>query len=778
MKNTNIIATTEKNIKSLIPAEQSRLITENILHFILGIFVSKGIAFGVYAPFGTAFLSAVPYKNMLFSLIGTVIGYILPSEINIGIRYISTAIAVCAIRWTLNDLPKLKENKLYAPIISFSTIIATGLAINISDVSDLNEAAMYITEALLAAGAAYFFRESINIFSKIRTKLKQSELVCICMTVFMIILSLLSVKIGDISVGKVLASLLIIFCARYLGVIGGSISGITAGVIFGLAFKEPSYVMGAYAFGGLISGLMATFGRISCCFAFLVANMIISVQTGNPTVIISGIYEIITASLIFIFMPEEIGSKFVGFCSATINYDWHEGLKDTIVMRLDFTSKTLMNLGESIDKVSEKLSKLGKNKISNTDIYLASVDKVCNNCGLKTFCFDTNNSDTLESFSQINKILQSKGKISKEDFPENFAKRCNRKCELANNLNDLYRKEAEKEASDKRISEVREFVSEQFSDMGTLLSEMANEVKNYETFDLELAKKITSELKSLNLTPINICCRYDKFGRIFVEFEVKSLDKKEIENLNLTRRLSKICARKLDLPCISYAEDACKIQLSEKPIFDVHIGVAQHICKNGVLCGDNYTYFNDGMGRMIFILSDGMGTGGRAAVEGAMACKVMENLIKSGMNFFTAAKITNSALLVKSEDEVLATLDVLSVDLFSGEMNLLKAGAPLTFLKKNDEVIRCAPNSLPIGILKEINVAECSEILSAYDKILMVSDGAISDGDGWLEDMLKNWRNEDSQSFATSVIKRISNEKSSDFDDDITVIAIKLSDRK
>ena len=71
MKNTYIITTAEKNIKSLISEEQSKLIATNILHFILGIFVSKGIAFGVYAPFGTAFLSAVPYKNMLFSLVDT-----------------------------------------------------------------------------------------------------------------------------------------------------------------------------------------------------------------------------------------------------------------------------------------------------------------------------------------------------------------------------------------------------------------------------------------------------------------------------------------------------------------------------------------------------------------------------------------------------------------------------------------------------------------------------------------------------------------------------------
>ena len=224
--------------------------------------------------------------------------------------------------------------------------------------------------------------------------------------------------------------------------------------------------------------------------------------------------------------------------------------------------------------------------------------------------------------------------------------------------------------------------------------------------------------------------------------------------------------------------EVCVVNFKEKPMLDVKIGIAQHICKNGVLCGDNYTYFNDGMGKLVFILSDGMGTGGRAAVEGAMACNVMENLVKAGMNFLTAIKITNSALLVKSEDEVLATLDVLKVDLFSGNVGLLKAGAPITLLRKNGKIIRCAPSSLPIGILKEINVAEYEDVLGNDDRILMVSDGAVSEDDEFLEDLLKSWQDEDSQSFAETVMKEILGGKNADFDDDVTVVAIKLTDYK
>ena len=93
------------------------------------------------------------------------------------------------------------------------------------------------------------------------------------------------------------------------------------------------------------------------------------------------------------------------------------------------------------------------------------------------------------------------------------------------------------------------------------------------------------------------------------------------------------------------------------------MGAAQHACDQGQLCGDHYDVFADGRGRMVVIISDGMGTGGRAAVDGAMAAGIMGKLIKAGLGFDCALRIVNSALVVKSGDESLATLDVATVDL-------------------------------------------------------------------------------------------------------------------
>ena len=50
-------------------------------------------------------------------------------------------------------------------------------------------------------------------------------------------------------------------------------------------------------------------------------------------------------------------------------------------------------------------------------------------------------------------------------------------------------------------------------------------------------------------------------------------------------------------------------------------------------------------------ISDGMGTGGRAAVDGAMASNIMGILVKAGLGFDCALKIVNSAMQVKSGEE-------------------------------------------------------------------------------------------------------------------------------
>lgn len=181
---------------------------------------------------------------------------------------------------------------------------------------------------------------------------------------------------------------------------------------------------------------------------------------------------------------------------------------------------------------------------------------------------------------------------------------------------------------------------------------------------------------------------------------------------------------------------------------------SQHICNNGELCGDHYDLFPDGKGHMVVVISDGMGTGGRAAVDGAMAAGIFSRLYQAGLSLDCSLRIVNSALVVKSGDESLATLDVGVIDLFTGKTEFLKAGAPVSLVKKKDRVIRIDAPSLPAGILTEIGFARERVSLSAGDWVLMVSDGAVANGDEWLEQALGQWKGEDEQELADYIVKQ------------------------
>ena len=64
------------------------------------------------------------------------------------------------------------------------------------------------------------------------------------------------------------------------------------------------------------------------------------------------------------------------------------------------------------------------------------------------------------------------------------------------------------------------------------------------------------------------------------------------------------------------------------------------------------------MGRTISVISDGMGTGGRAAVDGNMAVGILTKLVKAGLSLDCSLNIVNSALIIKSDEESLLWMSV------------------------------------------------------------------------------------------------------------------------
>ena len=313
-------------------------------------------------------------------------------------------------------------------------------------------------------------------------------------------------------------------------------------------------------------------------------------------------------------------------------------------------------------------------------MYQKTATSVCGRCGLKALCWQQEYSNTMNAFNDLTQALKGKHKITHEDFPQHFRERCNRLSEVVGAVNRYYTGYQANAAADRRISEVRGVVYDQFCGMSEILEDMAQELELYEKYDFALGEQLSTMLRASGVLPIDVNCRVDRYNRLSVEIEAAKEEAAALFKKDLLRQIDRVCGRKMDAPCISTAPDRCRIQFSEKPAFQAELAIAQHVCNNGSLCGDHCTYFNDGLGRMVMIVSDGMGSGGRAAVDGAMAAGILAKLAKAGISFDCALRIVNSALLVKSGDESLATLDVARVDLFSGKAEFCKAGAAVSYV--------------------------------------------------------------------------------------------------
>lgn len=772
------IGTINNRLNSRTSSDSAKKIIMQIIYFLGGMIVSKATLFGEYAPFGVSIVAATPFGAILSSSLGAILGYIfLPTSTN-SIKYVAGIMAVCAIRWTLNEFGRLQRHQLFSPIVAFLPIIATGLATIVSNGFTTQIMVESIIEALMSAVGAYFICRTIVTATgtqNIRT-LSQQEIACIIMVLYIAVLSLVNVDIGSLSVGRIVAILIIYFSATYGGVSGGSIAGISAGIVFALNDNQDyasfTYVAGAYSFGGLICGLLAPMGKIVVIISFIICSCTTALAFTDGDVVMICLYECLISGIIFMIIPKSVGRTVSAIFAPPSDTTKSEGLRKSVIMRLDFASKALSEVSDSVESVSKKLTEISTVDINS--VYKKSIEDTCKRCGLKVFCWERQEEKTKNSFDSISEKLRVNGGVIKEDFPSTFLKRCCKIDEMTNAINKYYDEYTAWESAERRVSEIRSVVASQFCGLGDVLGEISSEFKDFESFDFECAEQINAFLKTCRVIPVETSCRIDRFGRMSVEIETATTDRRVFKKLQLMREISKICGRDFDVPYIVSTSNRCRITLSERPCYDVQIGSAQHTCNGNQLCGDHFRYFTDGMGRMIVIISDGMGTGGRAAVDGSMAVGIMSKLASAGLGFESALKIVNSAIMVKSGEESFATLDVCCIDLYSGNVDFYKAGAPLSFLKKEDKVYKADVSSLPVGILPEIQFSKYSKKLSNGDIIVMTSDGALSTGEDWICATVKTFVDDSIGNLCNYLVDEAINRRNDGRDDDITVIAMRL----
>ena len=115
----------------------------------------------------------------------------------------------------------------------------------------------------------------------------------------------------------------------------------------------------------------------------------------------------------------------------------------------------------------------------------------------------------------------------------------------------------------------------------------------------------------------------------------------------------------------------------------------------GEVSGDCHLICGVGGGRLLALISDGMGSGYPAARESATAARLVGRLLRAGAPLELALKAANALLLDRFGEDMFATADAAVIDLVTGEAAFGKLAAGPTLILRAGRCCGCREAGCP-----------------------------------------------------------------------------------
>lgn len=258
-----------------------------------------------------------------------------------------------------------------------------------------------------------------------------------------------------------------------------------------------------------------------------------------------------------------------------------------------------------------------------------------------------------------------------------------------------------------------------FRQMSLLLKESGILLQNYLELEHEDGRR------EISLTLRQAGKRRTRFGELE---HISTEDVADYLSVAMNRRL---CMAKNTPPYLT--EEYNTYYFLEEPPYHLLTGFARAVKEAEKVSGDSYSFCEVETGRLLALLSDGVGSGEAARRESERVIEMMERFLEAGFGKETAVQMVNGALVTSGQEQAMSTLDVCDIDLYTGNCEFLKMGAACTYIKRGRLVDRLSAQSLPLGVFGEMSPEIQTRTLLSGDYVIMLSDGvleALSEGVG------------------------------------------------
>lgn len=308
--------------------------------------------------------------------------------------------------------------------------------------------------------------------------------------------------------------------------------------------------------------------------------------------------------------------------------------------------------------------------------------------------------------------------------------------------------------------------------------------------DAKLVKKereLEKILSGKNIPVQKANIRQVKNGKFIVELKLDINDnslREKSKIINIGDLISKTIGSK-----ITFQKDKKNLETgdyiqtySTEDKFIMQVGSSKISKDDSETSGDCNLQMRLDDGKYILAISDGMGTGARARENSKLVITKLKKLLQTGFEKEDSIKLINSTLSLKTKEDEFATLDICVLDLFEGNLSLIKNGACNTYIKNKKNISVIKSEEMPIGVGLDITLKEKTIPVSDGDIILICSDGLLDSKDevkkDWVEEFLRNVSTNNVQKISDMILAEAIDNNYGVAGDDITVIVAKIIKKK
>lgn len=678
----------------------------------------------------------------------------------------------------------------YAPMMVFTSAFLVLLFEAVIGPS-LSWYALMITvmDSVLSFVLALVFIQAIPVFTyrKRNHQLRTEEIICLVILLASVMTGSVGWEISGLSLEHMLTRYLILLFALVGGATLGASVGVITGLILSLADTAALYQMSLLAFSGMLAGMLREGRKWAVGLGMLLGSSILSIYLNGPDEVMASTWETCVAVLFFMVTPKSVISSIAKYIPGTQDHtksqhEYAKRMREVTAGRVTQFSEVFKQLSRSFGQMASS-GEIAKRSEEVDHFMTAVTEGACSTCFRRKTCWDGNFYQTYKLMTEMMSAVEENPGITKEELPA----RWNRLCTKSEQVLGVMKREYSLYEHDmhwkRQIYDSRLLVAEQLSGVSQVMEDLAKEIQREGQAMYKQEEQIREALEKMGLSIHSIDIVNLDHGNV------------EIEIVHAYTRGFDEC-RKMIAPLLSDIleehiavigetmhggrEGLATVTFGSAKSYEITTGVAGTAKGGDLLSGDSVSTVELGNGTYAVALSDGMGNGERARQESSTALSILEQLLQSGMDETLAIKSVNSVLMLRSPDEIYATVDMALIDEYSARTTFLKIGSSPSFIKRGQEVIPVMASNLPIGIVQEIEIDLVTVQLYPGDTLVMMTDG-IYDAPGyavnkelWIKRLIQEIQSEDPQEIADCLLEAVIRYQSNVIQDDMTVAVARI----